>query len=359
MARTILVTLFNYDFKCIIRTYAIKINVRINLLEFYENDEKIKYLIDKFNNYLTSTNLVDSTKKMYSNRLILTFIPLKEYFINNNITRDMMLNRLQEIENDSKEIITTKVQDYIRQISAITDDCIKTFNRLIKSEIISSIKDIRLFKPQEINSKERTIIKLEKDYFSEIELEELNRVTTDEREKLILTIFLSTGMRISGLINLKISGVFDENFNILKVGQTLEKKNNKIRKFVIFHPLKQALENYKNSEKYGNSINNLDYSLFPQSIGSSKKISENKKSFSMGYLLRLIKNIFFRADITGHNAHSHAFRKTVVIKLMSEGNSLENVSKFIGHSSSVVTAKHYWVPTFFTTSIVSYNTYCN
>ena len=30
---------------------------------------------------------------------------------------------------------------------------------------------------------------------------------------------------------------------------------------------------------------------------------------------------------------------------MSEGNSLENVSKFIGHSSATVTAKHYWVPT--------------
>jgi integrase len=345
MARTILVSLFNYNFRCIPRTYVIKNNIRKNILDLYENDDNIKYLIDKFNKYLESTNLAVNTKRMYSNHLVLTFVPLKEYFINNNITRDIILNRLQEIENNSKEIITTKIQDYVRQISATTEDCIKTFNRLIKSEIILSIKDIKLFKPQEIISKERIVIKVEKDYFSEEELEELNKVTTDEREKLILTIFLSTGMRIGGLENIKVGGMFDENFNVLKVGQTIEKKNNKLRKFVIFHPLKQALENYKKSEIYGNSINNLEYSLFPPKIGTSKKIMDNKKSFCRGTLIKIIKDIFLRADITGHNAHSHAFRKTIVIKLMSEGNSLENVSKFIGHSSATVTAKHYWVPT--------------
>jgi integrase len=343
IGRTILSNLFNYNFTCIKRTLAAKINVRNNLLELYQTNDKIKILIDKFTSYLNLTNLADSTKKMYSNHLILTFVPLKEYFINDTITREIMLNRLQEIENNSKDVIKTKIQDYVRQISATTDDCIKTFNRLIKSEIVSSIKDIRLFKPQEITPKEKKVIKLEKDYFSEEELEELNKVTIDEREKLILTIFLSTGMRIGGLMNLKVGGVFDEIFNVLKVGQTIEKKNNKLRKFVIFHPLKQALENYKKSEKYGNSINNLEYSLFPQTVG--KKIVPNKKPFSLGYLRRMVKDIFLRADITGHNAHTHAFRKTVVIKLMSEGNSLENVSKFIGHSSAAVTAKHYWVPT--------------
>lgn len=57
----------------------------------------------------------------------------------------------------------------------------------------------------------------------------------------------------------------------------------------------------------------------------------------------LIIKVCVRVGLTG--SHIHAFRKTFVIKLIREGNSLDNVSKFIGHSTPTVTAKSYWVPT--------------
>ena len=41
-------------------------------------------------------------------------------------------------------------------------------------------------------------------------MELLNRNTTDIRDKLILNIFLTTGMRIGGLININVKGVYDE-----------------------------------------------------------------------------------------------------------------------------------------------------
>lgn len=40
--------------------------------------------------------------------------------------------------------------------------------------------------------------------------------------------------------------------------------------------------------------------------------------------------------------HAHAFRHTIVGQLMDAGNSMEVVSKFMGHKSSGVTNRHYW-----------------
>ena len=47
-----------------------------------------------------------------------------------------------------------------------------------------------------------------------------------------------------------------------------------------------------------------------------------------------------KVDIYGH--HPHAFRHTIVNNLMVQGNKLENVSKFMGHSSISTTEQYYW-----------------
>ena len=52
-----------------------------------------------------------------------------------------------------------------------------------------------------------------------------------------------------------------------------------------------------------------------------------------------------KAGIEGVSVHAHAFRHTIVGKLMDAGNSLELVSKYMGHSSLDVTGTYYWVPT--------------
>jgi integrase len=343
-AKAIFTTLFNYNFECVHQTYSRNNNIPEDIVNLYIENANIKELIDKFNKYLDTTNLAYSTKKNVLYHLSHTFIPLKEYFINDNITRQIILDRIQYIENNSNNEINTKVQDYVNQLSSTALFSINTFNKLIQSEIISSIKDIKLFRAQEIHIKERNINILEKDYFSEKEIEDLNNTITDVREKLILTIFLSTGLRRGGLLNLKVGGVFDDTFNVLTIGKTIEKKYNKLRKFTIFLPLKQALENYKNSKIYGKIITNLDNSLFPQISENTTFKYDMKKPFGVNYFNKIISNIFNNANITGHHTHCHAFRKTLVVKLMNEGNSLDNIAKFIGHSSSFITAKHYWVP---------------
>jgi hypothetical protein len=56
-----------------------------------------------------------------------------------------------------------------------------------------------------------------------------------------------------------------------------------------------------------------------------------------------LKSIAKRADVTEVIVHAHAFRHTIVGKLMEVGNSAEVVSKFMGHASVDTTLKYYWL----------------
>jgi hypothetical protein len=64
-----------------------------------------------------------------------------------------------------------------------------------------------------------------------------------------------------------------------------------------------------------------------------------------------IKQFCNSAGVVGNFVHIHAFRHTLVNSLMSHGNRIENVSKYMGHSSVTTTEKYYWTEN--VTNIVS------
>jgi site-specific recombinase XerD len=57
-----------------------------------------------------------------------------------------------------------------------------------------------------------------------------------------------------------------------------------------------------------------------------------------------LKKVFDASGVT--NAHSHRFRKTFGVDLLTNGAPLEMVSKALGHKNTVITERHYlkWVP---------------
>jgi len=55
-----------------------------------------------------------------------------------------------------------------------------------------------------------------------------------------------------------------------------------------------------------------------------------------------LHDIADKCGIKGMHVHPHAFRHTIVNNLMTCGNKLENVSRFIGHSSVSTTETYYW-----------------
>ena len=57
-----------------------------------------------------------------------------------------------------------------------------------------------------------------------------------------------------------------------------------------------------------------------------------------------LKKVFDASKVSG--AHSHRFRKTFGVDLLTHGAPLEMVSKALGHRNTVITERHYlkWVP---------------
>lgn len=153
---------------------------------------------------------------------------------------------------------------------------------------------------------------------------------------LIMTILREIGPRMGALLNLRYRDLLDENHIPRHVCRLIE-KGNKIRDFVTSMNLKKKMISYANWYRETCEITNINHF-----ICSHKKPFDNKpSSTSLSYHL---KNFAKMADV-GVNIYVHMFRHSIVSKLMSVGNSIDIVSKFIGHSCSDITEKYYWVDT--------------
>lgn len=342
--RKIITRLFNYKFKSSNFIRIENNNMPLKLVEICESDSKIKEIATKFVDYVYKNKKSEKTKKNLITRAHLVFEQMKNDLIKNKITREILLKCIQTIEDNTKENIKTKDSSMESDsLNNLTKHIIRVVNTLIECYPIKSLKDIPLIKVTEINPKIKKIERIDKDYFKNDELDKLSGAYQNDRERLIFTLFLTTGIRVGGLVNLKVGYVFNEKFEVKKEGHTLE-KGNKTRKFTIFLPLRQALEKYKNGD-YKDAVTDLNFALFPTWDKKTKSFKGCNKAVISGTINALVKTVCKRAGLSGTHIHSHAFRKTVVIKLMEEGNTLDNVSKFIGHSNPTITAKSYWVPT--------------
>ena len=176
-----------------------------------------------------------------------------------------------------------------------------------------------------------------RDYFTDIELSKIIEESKKNIEDELIILLLSHfGFRIGGLRNIHINNIYDFEKNDLKdIGKTLE-KGNKIRYFNITldFELTNCLKRFLKEKPF---IIKNKYYLFYSNI--------TDLNLTISCLRNKINNICKNAGIIGSHVHPHAFRKTVVINLMKLGNSIDTVSKFIGHSSSDITRNTYWVET--------------
>lgn len=344
IARNVMKLIFNYNFQLSTSVKYIYNNVPPTISNYYFSDTKFKQFIDEYSSYI-STKYSKCTIAGQFSLFKKAIIPLKEKITNNSITRHDIIQHIQLIENNGSENIKSKAQ-YINanDLSSTTCNVIKLFNSIIESKIILACINIASIKKNEIKPKYKNITFTDRDYFKDNELDKIPDAYQDDRERLIFTVLLTTGLRIGGLLNIKVKNIFDEKLNVLSNGYTNE-KGNKIRHFQIFPPLRQALEKYRDGI-FKNVLNNADYALFPAYDRSSRSFAIGKtKNCDMHTINNLIHTVCKRVEINGDHVHAHAFRKTLITKLMSEGNTLDNVAKFIGHTSSFVTAKYYWTPT--------------
>ena len=179
-----------------------------------------------------------------------------------------------------------------------------------------------------------------RDYFTEEELVAMDGHigTMDARTQLIYTLFKNTGLRMNALRNLKVSGVWNSVLNIpLEYGHAAEKRKT-TRIFAIRRDehLQSCLMKYIQQNPI---LLEAKTFLFP-AIGMNMS-----KPIGRSSLAKLVKTTCTAVNINGRHVHPHAFRKTLIIRLAREGNSVEKIAKYVGHSNSKTTFDFYYTPT--------------
>jgi site-specific recombinase XerD len=149
----------------------------------------------------------------------------------------------------------------------------------------------------------------------------------------VLRLLRETGLRVNALVSMRISNVTDFN-GTPKAETSVLDKGRKLRTILLSDNMRTDLETYLAQRAKIAPIDRNDY-LFIQ------KTNRNKHMTTMYVRKQLIK-LANACGIHGIHIHPHAFRHTLVNNLMSMGNDIHNVSKFLGHSSISTTETYYW-----------------
>jgi len=193
---------------------------------------------------------------------------------------------------------------------------------LTKKNILSGIQDRRV-KPS---------VDLRRHFF-EWEIDKIRGEATGDPEFLLMIRFLQEiAPRITALCNLRIGTVIDSTGQVVKNTSILG-KGNKLRTIILSEGLKEDLDAF---------IHTLGWRGHPERFLFQRPGTDGREPMRTGVFRRKFKRIANSAGITGAHVHPHAFRHTLVNRLMAEGNDITSVSRYIGHDSTETTEIYYW-----------------
>ena len=240
-------------------------NYRIDLIDFYEfNKEKIKNvdreIVNKYMQYLYDRNISKAT----ISRRLSSLRSFYNYLEKNGIVSK---NYFSMVKNPKKE---NGLPKFVKEV-----DVDKMF----------MIPDIR--KP------------------------------IGQRNLLIIRMLYATGVRVSELVNIKLSDI-DINERIIRIFG----KGSKERVVVFGNNTKEILELYLNNGRYRLSNGKNDY-LF---------LNKDGEQLSDRYVRKILDDIIIKASIQTH-VSPHMLRHTFATGMLNNGADLVSVKEMLGHES--------------------------
>lgn len=157
---------------------------------------------------------------------------------------------------------------------------------------------------------------------TEEQVEQLRDSMLTRREKAILEFFLSTGCRLSEVLNVRIKELDFNNKTLLVIG-----KGNKERKVYFTERCKRALLNYLKDRK-----DNCEY-LFVTDRKPCRKLSTRG--------MEVIVNKMQQKSGLDRNIHPHIFRHTFATHALRSGMKPEVIQQILGHEDVGITLKVY------------------
>ena len=266
----------------------------------------MKY-IEKYLDYL-------KVVKKYSNKTILSYYDdLIEYneFLGNNFKN--ILNIDIDITKEYLKYLYERginKNSISRKLSSIRG----FYNYLVKEEILTSSpfnsipnpkKDLYL--PKFLNDKELNKI------FSVCS----ENTPSDERDTLIIELLYATGIRVSELVNIKISDIDINERTIKVVG-----KGSKERMVIFNNHTKKAIEIYLND----------GYHEFNKLSSGYLILNKDGNKLSERYIRNIINKLVTKAGLD-IKISPHTFRHTFATDMLEDGSALMTVKELLGHES--------------------------
>jgi integrase/recombinase XerC len=262
----------------------------------------MKY-IDDFLEYLVVV------KKHSDNTIINYRVDLLEFteFTNNNIDikKDDVNNYLKYLyeQNTSKSSISRKLSS-LRSF----------YNYLLKKEIIDNNYFSLIKNPKKDSSLPK--------YVKEEDIDKMfsipnTRTWIGMRNLLIIRMLYATGLRVSELINVKLSDINETERTIRVLG-----KGSKERIVVFGNNTKEALDDYLSRGRREVDFHNSEY-LF---------LNKDGNKLSTRYIRKIIDDIIFKASIEMH-VSPHMLRHTFATGMLNNGADLVSVKDLLGHES--------------------------
>lgn len=278
-------------------------------------NKNLSYYIRRYLDYYLKSvrNLSNNTILSYRDTIklfIKYLLDIKKNTIDNitleTLSKENINDFLDYLENNRNCTINSRNQRL---------HCLKSFCKFIMEEDsinISYVQDALTIKPKRFSHK--TIEYLTKEQMSELLTKQDISTTQGKKDFVILTLLYDAGLRISELINLKVSNVILNK----EIGRiiVLMSKNNKSREIPITNNTKIILQKYINQ----NNLEDDDY-----------LIQNNRKTkYSSNGIRKIIDK--YTSDIN-FKVTPHTFRHTKASHLVETNIPIIYIRDFLGHES--------------------------